>query len=127
MNTLKSIASIVVITGAFATTAYGSSAPSPEYLGYVRAAANDICTGIEDLDTNRSRLEIAGRVNASVGGFLGKLIRIPNIDLAAKYEKESGTGLLASQILPAIGAGVVQGDKCKLDVFRTLVSLPILE
>lgn len=126
MKTLKSIAQTAIIMGVLASATAANAAPS-EYLGEVRATANDICTGIEDLDTNRSRLEIKGKVKASLGSFLSKIISIPSVDVSAEYEKESGKGLLTSQILPAIGAGVVQGDKCKLDVFKTLVRLPIIE
>lgn len=117
MNRFKTITSAVLISGVFLIPqAHAGSLTSGDYK-QIRLTANSICTAVGDIFYKRTRLSVEAAIQARTNLLIAKVSGGAKI----KYKKDNSSGILAKDVAGAIKYGVIQGDKCKLEVFKALI------
>lgn len=117
MKRFKGIASAVLISGVFLIPqAHADSLTSGDYT-QIRSTANSICTDISEISGSRSKLVVKAAIQARTNLLITKISGRAKVE----YKKENSRGLLARDVAQAIKYGVVQGDKCRLEVFKALI------
>ena len=117
MYRFKAIASSVLISGIFLLPqAYAGSLTTGDYK-QIRLTASSICTAVGDIFYKRSQISVEAAIQARTNLLIAKV----SGRAKAKYEKENSSGILAKDVAGAIKYGVIQGDKCKLEVFKALI------